>query len=136
MHHFSREHLLIVESRDLREDRAASLRRVFSFLGVDAQWVPPTIEREFYRSSERRMKPALLRRIRRIPRVRTMAVYVPGPVKRLKQQLTKDLPTEDLDLSRASVSDEVIEQLRNSLREDVARLRPYMPEEFDGWGIA
>jgi hypothetical protein len=41
-----------------------------------------------------------------------------------------------VDMDRAHLSDDVRQQLEASLREDVARLRPYMPDGFDGWGIA
>jgi hypothetical protein len=39
-------------------------------------------------------------------------------------------------MDRAHLSDDVRQQLEASLREDVARLRPYMPDGFDGWGIS
>jgi hypothetical protein len=133
--YFPRERFLIIDSRDLRNDRAASMRRVFRFLGVDQDWVPPAIDREYFRSADRRMKPALSRKIRRIPRVRTLAGYVPAPVKRLKHTLTQRLPTEDLDRVRARLTDDLRERLRAALREDVARLRPHMGSGFDGWGI-
>jgi hypothetical protein len=133
---FPRDRLLVIESRDLREDRIATLRTVFRFLGVDEEWVPTTIDREFYRSADRKMKPSVVRQIRRIPHVRRLAMYVPGSIKKVKHRLTAGLPTEELDLKRANLSEDLRERLRESLREDVRGLRSYMPDDFDGWGIA
>jgi hypothetical protein len=136
LEYFSRESLLIVESRDLLMDRRATLARIFGFLGVDQGWTPPTIDQEFLRSSQKRMRSPLLRRIRQIPRIRTLAVYVPGPIKRAKHTLTDELPTQELDLARGVMSQDVEQWLREALVEDVRRLRPYLGDGFDGWGIA
>jgi hypothetical protein len=134
---FARDRLLIVDTRDLREDRTAAVQRVFAFLGVDASWVPPTIDQEFLRSEGRRRKPPVLRALRRVPRVRTMAVYVPQPVKDLKHRLTGGLATaEQVDTTRGEISDELRAELVDGLRDDVSRFRRYMDDGFDGWGIA
>jgi hypothetical protein len=127
--------LLVIESRDLRHRRVDTLRKVFEFIGVETSWVPPTIDREYYRSTDRRMKSPVLRRIRKIPRVRTLSTYVPGAIKKMKHDLTDRLPTEDLDLAKGNVTDDLKEHLREALRDDVVRLRPFMSDQFDGWGI-
>ncbi len=133
--YFPRDRLLVIESEDLRRDRLATLRSVFEFLAVDRDWVPPTLDQEFYRSVDRQRSPSLRRSIRRIPHVRRMAMYVPGPLKRLKHKLTDDLPTDHLDVSRGDVSDDLCRRLQDVLREDVVRLRSYLGEGFHGWGI-
>ncbi|MEX1264280.1 MAG: sulfotransferase domain-containing protein [Actinomycetota bacterium] len=130
------DHVLIVDSRDLRHRRSDTLRLIFGFLEVDPKWVAPTMDQEFLRSDDRRMKAPTLRRIRRIPRIRTIATYVPGPVKRLKRGWSQGLATQALDVEAATISDELRERLVASLRDDVAALRSVMPAGFDGWGIA
>jgi hypothetical protein len=52
-------------------------------------------------------------------------------VKRLKQGLT----TEQT-VARPTMSASVRQELEDTLRDDVSRLRNYMREDFDGWGIA
>jgi hypothetical protein len=135
MPYIQRDDLLVIDSRDLRYRRADTLREVFEFLGVEESWVPPTIDREYYRSTERRMKSPLLRRIRQIPRVRTLATYIPSSIKKVKHDLTDRLSTEDLDLARGNMSDQLKRQLRQTLRDDVSKLRPFMDDDFDGWEI-
>lgn len=134
--HFARSQLLVIESNDLRQDRPAVLRQVFGFLGVDEGWLPPTLEREFYRSADRRMKAPLVRRMRRVPHIREIAMHIPQPVKNLKHSLTARLATEELDVRRGTIPAELDARLQESLRADVVRLRQYLGGDFDGWGIA
>jgi hypothetical protein len=46
------------------------------------------------------------------------------------------LGTTPLDPRRAEISPAFEQQLRDLLRDDVRRLRGYVGEDFDGWGIA
>lgn len=50
---FPREQLLIVRAEDLRENRRATVRRVYDFLEVDPDYVPGNIDRAFYRTGDR-----------------------------------------------------------------------------------
>jgi Sulfotransferase domain len=133
---FPLDRVLIVDARDLRLRRAETMRRVFGFLGVDARWVAPTIDREFLRTDDRSMKAPSLRLIRRIPRIRTIATYVPEPIRRLKHGWSEGLAGRPLDRGSATISGELRERLTDALRDDVAELRTMMPADFDGWGIA
>ncbi len=78
------------------------------------------------------MKPAMAQRVRRIPGLASITQHAPRSVKTLARRL----PAEPVDVQRARLSDDLRQQLEASLREDVARLRRYMPDGFDGWGIA
>lgn len=133
---FSRDRLMVLDSRALRHDRVATLRRVFAFLGVEDEWVSPAIEREYLRSTDRRRKPRVVRGLRRIPQLHTIGMFVPGSIKTMKRTVARRLPTDELDRSKAWLSDQLQQSLRRALREDVERLREYMGADFDGWGIA
>ena len=130
--YFSPEQFLFIDSRDLADKRVETLRTIFRFLGVDDEWIPPVVDREFFRSADRRMKPAITQRVRRIPGLAAITQYAPRSVRTLARRL----PAEPVDVERARLSDDLRQQLETSLREDVARLRRYMPGGFDGWGIA
>lgn len=133
---FSRDRFMVLDSRDLRHDRVATLGRVFAFLGVDDAWISPEIEREYLRSTDRRRKPRIVRGLRRIPQLHTIGMFIPGSIKSVKRKVVRQLPTDELDRSKARLSDDLRLQLRQALREDVERLRPFMRSGFDGWGIA
>jgi hypothetical protein len=137
---FPRERLLVVASEDLRSDREATIRRIYGFLGVDPSHVPSTLEREFYRTDERAAYPPFVWWVRR-----TVKRYVPAG-KRAKELIDLVLPRSlgrlrgaDKEASPAPTSpipDDVRAQLEDRLRDDVSALAPFMPEGFDGWGIA
>ena len=130
--YFSAEQFLFVDSRDLAGKRVETLRTIFGFLGIDDGWVPPIVDREFFRSADRRMKPAMAQRLRRIPGMAAISQHAPRSVR----TLARKLPAEPVDMERAHLPDHLRQRLEESLREDVVRLRPYMPDGFDGWGIA
>ena len=154
LHWFPREHLLLLSSEELRSDRVTTLRRVLEFLRVDPRFVPPTIDREFYRTEERARYPRYVWWVRRnlkrfVPHSkrwwlrRTMNRYVQPPVQ-AKDPAEKvagsppgpTVPHQERTEAKVTVSEQLRERLADLLREDVTRLRTYMSEGFDGWGIA
>lgn len=138
--HFPRDRVLVVTSEDLRHSRAATMRRVFGFLEVDETFVPDVIEREFYRTEDRAAFSPAAWGVRR-----TLKRYLPG-TKRAKELVDTVAPRmlsgilRRSDLARPALEVAVDERLRSELvallRDDVGRLRRYLPEGFDGWGIA
>ena len=137
---FSPERFLLVTSEKLRSLRLPTMRGIYSFLEIDPDFVPDTIEREFYTSDERATYPPFVWWVRR-----TVKPYVPAG-KRVKELVDLALPASLGRRARARsthdqnpsfvVPDRVRQQLIERLGDDVARLRTYMPEGFDGWGIA
>jgi hypothetical protein len=124
---FPRDRLLVVTTEDLRRKRAATMRVVHEFLGVD-EVAPADLTDEFNRTEGKRMLRPLARRLRHLPGARAGARLVPG--------VSRWLGTTPLDPGRAEISPAFEQQLRDLLRDDVQRLRGYLGEDFDGWGIA
>jgi hypothetical protein len=141
LEHFDNEQMLVITSEALRADRLRTIQGVFTFLGVDADHVPETLDTEYYRTQERaRYSPAAWR-LRR-----TLRRYVPA-TKRAKEFVDSRLPQlRDRLLGRtersagpgehpAVIPDDLRTKLTDELAEDVSRLRAYLPPTFDGWGI-
>ena len=59
LEHFPREQLLIVTSEDLHDRRAETLRRIYGFLGVDADRTPPNVGEKLHRTEEKAAPTAL-----------------------------------------------------------------------------
>ncbi len=138
--YFPQDRLLVITSEDLRHERLGTVRRVYEFLGVEPDYTPPNLDREFYRSGERVTYPPLAWRIRRtlkrhLPASKRAKELVDAPFARW---LRRPLPgKEGASPSRAqSIPEEVREPLVRLLEEDVRRLRGYVGPGFDGWGIA
>jgi len=139
LQHFPREQLLIIISEDLRTRRLATLQGVYEFLSVDAHYVPPNLDREYFRTDERVPYPPLAWRIRRAlkkhfpasKRVRLAALPFVRALGRARHRGESTRSTE-----RLVVTDDLREGLIRLLEEDVRRLRAYAPPGFDGWGLA
>jgi hypothetical protein len=130
--HLPLDRFLFVDSRDLADRRAQTLRTIYRFIGVDETWTSPVVDREFFRSSERRMKPGLTQKLRGVPGVATVTRRVPAPVR----SLARRLPADRVDVERARIGDDLRRSLETTLAEDVRRLRTYVSPDFDGWGLA
>jgi hypothetical protein len=137
--HFSRDRLLVITSESLRGDRLDTIRRVYAFLGVSADFVPSTLDQEFYRTEGRPVFPSAVWALRR-----TAKRWIPG-AKRFKEfvdsigvgrhrRISSDQQTGRSD--QLSIPDDVRRILERELRDDVRRIRQYLPVGFDGWGLA
>jgi hypothetical protein len=131
LEHFPLKRILVVKSEDLLVEREATLARVFTFLGVDPDLLAEIPKQEHGRGEHsRRSRRPIDSALRYVPGYRALAKVSPEPLKVLKHRLT----TEQT-VSRPPISSLHKQELEDVLREDVRRLRGYMREDFDGWGI-
>jgi hypothetical protein len=131
LQYFPRDQLLLLTSDELRSDRMAAVRRVASFLGIDPDWTWPSLNEEHYRTDERRELPPLLARAREFRFVRALARPIPRPLK----EAARRPATQHLQLERAEVLGDVREELAGLLEDDQRRLRSYLGDAVDRWGI-
>lgn len=129
--HFDREQLLLVQSSDLRGYRAGTMSRIYRFLGVDDSFLPPEIGSEFYRTADQGSYTLLGTAVRQVPGIRRLGALMPKPMRRNLRPLVK----RNVGAYRPALSVELRRKLEDDIRDDVTRLRAYMPEGFDGWGI-
>jgi hypothetical protein len=131
LEYFSRDRLLVLRSEVLKTDRAQTLKRVYEFLEVDSSYQPAHLEQEFHTTSERRPRRAIDHALRRVPGYGRVASVTPRSVVQLKNRLTtRKAPP------RPTLSESARRELEDRLRDDVRRLRQYMGDDFDGWGLA
>jgi hypothetical protein len=136
MLHFPRKRLLIVMTEDLRNARTATMERIYRFLGVDSTTVPANLNEEYNATNSeqsRAVRPTasvFSRNLRRLPGYRRLASATPHSLKKVKRRLA----TSEIG-STVRISHEVRQELERRLRPDMERLRDYMGEDFDGWGI-
>lgn len=137
LEHFPREQLLVVTSEDLRNQRRQTISCVYGFLGVDCEFIPENLDREFFRTDERVPHPPTAWRIRRAlkrwfpvtRRIRLNAVPGIRAFGRTRHRAQATGPGGQL------VTEQLRAEIIGSLRRDVERLHVYMPPGFDGWGI-
>lgn len=133
LEHFPRERMLVITTEDLRDHRARTMRRVFTFLGVDPDAQPDTLGQEFNRS-ERLLNRRLPRaswlapeRRTRLPGYGAVRLLPPGVRARARTLITRGV--------QVSMPDDVAAWLADRLRDDVTRLADYMEPGWDAWGL-
>ncbi len=129
---FHRDRILVLRSEDMRSERERALARVFGFLEIDPSWADPLLETEYLTMSQRRAPRRFFHGIWHSPISRRIGRFLPGTVKRAFRQVTsRPVVTE-----RAEISASFRHHLEDLLRDDVKRMREWLDEDFDGWGIA
>jgi hypothetical protein len=123
-----RIHVLTTDS--LRDDPAATMAALFEFLGVDPGAVVVGEVRRG-RSEDKRVARAGRTRLASLPGYRRAVGLAPTGVRRRARRLV----TRPVDPSMAALPDEVEAELVAALRPDLVRLRRYLGEDFDGWGL-
>lgn len=132
MQWFTPEQLLVITSESLMDDRLATARRVYRFLGVDADWDHPILHNEYFRTDEMSLPWRGLRRLRSLRLYGSVSQFIPKPMKEAARAHLR----RSAKPSQASISGELRTRLEDELRADVAALYRYMKPDFDGWGIA
>jgi hypothetical protein len=134
---FPAHRVLIIKSEDLYENRAATMKRVYGYLGVDPSFAPANLIEDYNATRAKEMRvirpqaKVISRTLRRIPGYRSVTAVAPAPLLRLRHRITARPIQPDLSLSPA-----VRQELEARLRPDIERLRTYLGDAFDGWGIA
>jgi hypothetical protein len=137
--YFAREQLLIITSEDLRAGRHNVMRRAYQFLGVDENFVPLNLDRDFYRTNDKPVRSLVPVRIRK-----GLKRHFPA-TKRAKELEANVIRTfrrfrpgkgSSEQVSRLEITAETRSRLVSLLSDDVRRLRSFLGSDFEGWGIA
>lgn len=125
----SQIHLVIAER--LRRERAATLAQVFEFLGVDAALAPPP-GGDAHRSDAKRVDTAFASRARARRPYLVVRRAIPRPARRIARRLVTRPVAQVAD---TRISADLREELVSTLAPEVAGLRRFLGDDFDGWGM-
>jgi len=132
LEYFPRNQLLVVTTEALRTRQEETLERIFRFLGVDPTWRHESMQREFYRTRDKRIPRTLLRKLTSSTLYERIRPVVPQTARALGNQVLRR-ETRDTDVQ---LPPQMHARLRKRLADDVSRLYPFVEGPFDGWGIA
>ena len=129
--HFPEEQVLVLDNKDLRDDRMPTLRRVFEFAGVDASFEHPKFEQVRHSTSKKKRATRLGMRVQRASRTRA-GRRVPRKVwLGMDVALPLSKPIEKPTNVAEALGDEVLEVLH----EDADRLRAQTGQDFAHWSV-
>jgi hypothetical protein len=116
------------------------MRRVYEFIGVDADLAPANLEREFYQTRDRAVRSPVPLRVRKalkrkFPWTRRFKELEPDLL-RVIRRLAGRGEQRPAAAMPFSVPDDVRDRVLGDLEDDIRRLRRYLDPGFDGWGIA
>lgn len=130
---FPKEHMLLLTTEGLRQSRQETVGSIYRFLGVDPDWIPPSLDEEYNRTSQRRVHRPAVRLLRQIPGYGQMARITPLA---LREAAKRRVGTKAVNTREGEISEDLRTRLEALLREDVRRLRNHLGQDFHGWGIA
>jgi hypothetical protein len=127
---YPREQVLVISTEELRDQRAATLRRVFQFLGVDDSFTCARFDRQLYRARDQRQLTSLGRGVAAVTRRLATPRWPPGLVWRLKSLpypgLSRPVPVPVMPPKLAAA-------VREFLRPDRERLCALTGRDFSAW---
>lgn len=133
--HFPMSQIMIVDNRDLREAREATMSSVFSFLGVDPDFSSKSFERKIKdRTKTVRLSPTAARLHRSAPARfarRTLPVRMREPMFATARRVLSPAGT----VTPTRLSPEVRERVAGFFIEDAARLRELTGLPFGHWSV-
>lgn len=126
--YFPAENILVITAEDLRDNRIATLQRVFRFLDVDADFQSPSYANEYHLSSRKTMNP-LRQSIMESRAVQAIRPLVPAGLKRAYRNY------EQKTAPRPSMPRSLKARLVDRLAPDVEALRAHTGERFEHWSL-
>jgi hypothetical protein len=131
LEHYDRDRILVIENTDLRENRMATLRKVFEFVGVDADFQHPKFEHVRHSTSRKKRATRMGMRVQKLSRTR-FGRRVPRRVwLGLDVALPLSKPISKPDGVREALGEEVIEVLH----QDAERLREFTGRDLANWSV-
>lgn len=130
---FPRAQLMVLTSEELRSDRTVAMRRVHQFLGVDPEWTAPNSGQEFNATGEKAAPGLLLRAARLVPGGSRLRLLAPRQVEAAERLLRTS--RKRVDVSGGALSVELRQRLVDEFTPDLERLRGYLGDSFDAWGL-
>jgi Sulfotransferase domain len=133
---FPVERVELVTQEELSSEREATMRRVFSFLAVDAGFSSPQFSREWETGTGKRTgRYRVLDRAVRLPGLRALDANfdrLPESLRWMVERLVHD--PDGSERERPSLPATIAERLRERFRPDVERLETLTGRRFD-WGL-
>lgn len=132
---FDRSQIEVISQEELQTEREATMRKAFSFAGVDADFTSEQFDREWEKSSAKSGdKYQLMEKLIKLPGFRSFDRNfdrLPESLRWVVERVVHD--PEKPPAEKPVLPDDVFELLRSRFGEDVAGLQGFVGREFAGW---
>ena len=130
LEHYPKEQVLVFQQSELRYKRMETLRQVFEFIGVDAEFNHPRFEQERHQTSGKTRATRLAVRLEKLGRGRRGRFFPSNFWLVLDDRLPLRRAIKRPDV-KAALPEETLEELRA----DALRLRELTGRDFSNWKI-
>ena len=130
LEHYPKEQVLVFQQSELRHKRMETLRQVFEFIGVDAEFNHPRFEQERHQTSGKTRATRLAVRLEKMGRGRRGRFFPSNFWLVLDDRLPLRRAIKRPDV-KAALPEETLEELRA----DALRLRELTGRDFSNWKI-
>jgi hypothetical protein len=132
---FDRERIEVVTQEELQADREGTMRKTFSFVGVDEAFTHEQFDREWEKSSAKQGdRYQVMERLVKLPGLRSFDRNfdrLPESLRWMVEKVVHD--PEKPAAPKPKLPDELFERMRGWFRDDVAGLQEFAGRRFDGW---
>jgi hypothetical protein len=130
--HFPQEHVLVLSTESLRDDRHATVERVLAHAGLDGGIAPALLDAEHHRSDEKAELAEGAARLRASAAGRVLEA-VPA---RMRAPVTRRLRAAlSHPVARQELPGDLRARLTELLAPEAARLRALTGDRFEGWSL-
>ncbi len=131
LEHYPAEQILVLDQKDLRDDRMPTLRRLFEFAGVDPTFEHPKFEQVRHSTSRKKRATRLGMRVQKASRT-DWGRRVP---RRVWLGLDAALPLAKPISKPTGVAEALGPEVMEVLHEDAERLRAHTGQAFAHWSV-
>ncbi len=132
LRYFSQDRILVVDQADLLNNRHATLRELFLFLGVDSTYSSPRFDEKLGEYNERRVYPRNYMHLASRARTSWLKRLPRGPRRSLRRFIEKALWPA---LESPTLDDDLRGRLEALYSGEVAKLRAMTGKKFANWSV-
>ncbi len=135
LEYFDRDRIAVITQEELGRDREGTMRKAFSFLGVDEDFTSEQFDREWEKSSAKQDgKYQILEKVVKLPGFRSLDRNFDRLPESMRWMVEKVVHSPDKPPApKPEIPDDLMVTLKGRFRDDVAGLTAWVGHDFEGW---
>ena len=132
---FDRDRIEVISQEELSRDREGTMRKAFTFLGVDPEFTSEQFDREWEKSSAKQEgRYQVMEKLIKLPGLRSLDRNFDRLPESMRWMVEKVVHNPDKPPApKPEIPDHLMETLKGRFREDVASLTEWVGHPFEGW---